>query len=133
MFRVFVWIFSVPSEFHDAILLAVTPTKHCVGIKIFNESCLSDQNGNLDDDFEAFIDRCIRDAIQMKREIEVGMHDIENDPKIVINPSSDLIDTEKLLELRAKGKNRFIAASFLCVGISFFGMMIFNIFILHIL
>lgn len=98
--------FSVSSEFQEALLLAVTTTKQCVGIRIFKDSYVSDQNGNLDDDFEAYIDRCIRDAIDIKREIEVGMHDIENDPQIVKNPKSDHIDLEKLLELRAKSKMR---------------------------
>lgn len=111
---------SVPREFLEGILLAVTPTKHCVGIKIFDDSCELDQNGNLDNDFEAFIDRCIYDAVELKKAIEVGAPDIENDPRIVKNPNSDSFDIEMYLEQRAKSKYSFDCCDFICVGISLF-------------
>lgn len=96
---------SVPREFKDAILLAITSTKRCIGIKIFNDPYVSDQNGNLDGDFEEYIDRCIHDAVDLKESIEMGSHNIENDPKIVKNPNADqYVDMEKLLELRSKSK-----------------------------
>lgn len=114
---------SVPSDFCEAILLAVTPAKHCVGIKLFDDTCVTDHNANLDDDYEAFIDRCLRDAIDLKRVIESGMHDIENDPKIVGNPNSDHIDVEKTLVLRAKSKIRFLLRFFFVLA-SYFAMII---------
>lgn len=93
----------VPREFQDAILLAVTTTKRCVGIKIFNQANVSDRNGNLDGDFEDYIDRCIRDAINLKESIDSGLHDIENDPNIVKNlGSNQYIEMEELLELQSK-------------------------------
>lgn len=100
--------FSVPSEFQDAILLAITPTKHFIGIKIFKDIFVSDQNGNMDDDFDEFIGRCVRDAVDLKQSIEAGMHYLENDPRIVKNPNSNrYVDMEKLLELRKESKVQF--------------------------
>lgn len=99
--------FSVPREFREAILLAVTPTKHCVGIKVFDHSYVSDQNGNVDNDYDSYIDRCVREAAEIKKAIELGMydmHEIENDPKIVRNPNCDQFDIDNFLELRAKSK-----------------------------
>lgn len=67
----------------------------------------------MDDDYdfiEEYIDRCVRDAINLKESIELGMYNIENDPKIVKNPNSEqYIDIEKLLELRSKSECSFFA------------------------
>lgn len=96
---------TVPRQFQDAILFAVTKTKRCVGIKIFNHPNVSDRNGNLDDNFDDYIDRCVRDAIDLKKSIEEGTQTIENDPRIVKNPDSgQLIDMEKLVEIQSKSE-----------------------------
>lgn len=102
--------FSVPREYRNAILLAVTTTKQCVGINIFNHSYVSDQNGNLDDDFEDYIDRCVRDAADLKISIEAGRHDFENDPRIVKNPKSvpSYVTVDQLLEIRSKSTIHYI-------------------------
>lgn len=94
-------VLAIPNEFQDAILLAITTTKRCVGIKIFHQPFVSDHNGN----FDEYVDRCIRDAVDLKESIEMGVHNIENDAKIILNPAADrYIDIEKLLEQRSKSK-----------------------------
>lgn len=97
-------MFAVPKEFQDAVLLAVTTTKRCVGIKIFHQPFESNRDGN----FDEYIDRCIRDAVDLKESIENGVHNIENDSKIVPTPNiGQHVDLEKLLELRSKSKIPF--------------------------
>lgn len=91
--------------------MAVTATKQCVGIKIFKHPHVSDQNGNSDGNFDDYIDLCVRDAVELKQSIEAGEHSIENDERIVKNPTTNhLVDVEKLLELRAKSKTRRLVA-----------------------
>lgn len=89
------------------MLLAVTTTRQCVGIKIFNRPYLWDKNENVHDDVEEYIERCIREAIDLKQSIEIGLHkNIENDSRIVSNLNSDqYIEVEKLIELQSKSKS----------------------------
>lgn len=89
------------------MLLAVTTTRQCVGIKIFNRPYLWDKNENVHDDVEEYIERCIREAIDLKQSIEIGLHkNIEKDSKIVSNLNSDqYIEVEKLIELQSKSKS----------------------------
>lgn len=84
-----------------------------MGIKIFNQPNVSDQNGNLDGSLADYIDRCVRDAVDLKESIEAGLHNIENDEKIVKNPKTDqYVEIDKLLELRAKSKLLLFACLF---------------------
>lgn len=90
---------AVPKEFQDATLLAVTNTKRCVGIRIFHHPFAPDRG----ETFEGYMARCIRDAVDLKESIEIGVHNIENDAKIVPVPNADqYIDIGKLLDLRSK-------------------------------
>lgn len=98
---------AVPREFRNAFLLAVTPAKRCVGIKIFNQPDVSDSNGNLDGNFDNYIGRCIRNAAELKELVEAGVHSIENDERIVKHIKDDhCVDAENLWELRSISKIR---------------------------
>lgn len=101
------------------MLLAITPAKHCVGVKLFADARVTDYNGNSDDDYGSFIDRCLHDAIDLKEAIESGKHDVDHDPRIVKSPKNDYINVEKMLELRAKSKICFFCCDVYLLAIHF--------------
>lgn len=99
------FIRSVPKEYEDAILLAVTPKKQCVGIKVFYESNLPDMNDNVVEDFHAYIDQCFQSAINLKTSIETGIFDM-NDPKIVQYPRTNMVDIQHIIDENTKSESK---------------------------
>lgn len=79
------------------------PNKRSVGIKIFAEPYASDMNGNVLDDLEEYVDRCIEKSIELKQSVECGMlthDDLGKHPKIIQNPSTNCVDMQHLVQLR---------------------------------
>lgn len=96
-----------PNEYEDAILFAVTPKKQCLGIKVFDEPNLPDVNDNVAEDFEAYVDRCIQSAIDLKASIEKGIFDMD-DPKIVQNFQTDYADVQQIVDENTKSESKII-------------------------
>lgn len=92
---------TIPNEYKNALLFAITPNSKCVGIKIFSNNEKSVENNNIT--LENYIDESIISAIELKSSIENGRCDIEQCDEIVLKTPTTFIDAESLIRSRTKG------------------------------
>lgn len=63
-------------------------------------------NGNIEENLDSYVDRCLQSAVELKQLIENGTFD-NNNPKIVHNPRTEHIDLEFMIKTKKKRNIHF--------------------------
>lgn len=90
----------VECDYHGTLLLAITPSKQCVGIEIFSGTY---DTQNVDEPFDKYVERCVDTANHLKWNIENGrITEFGQYPNIITNIRSNTVNINHVIDCHNK-------------------------------